>query len=573
MISTTPHAKVIIYNYIDRTGGNGGFMGSSISNEVEVIELDQSLVSISTTKHKSNPSGQFEVVLAPDYNWLTAISPGSWLSIHLSPNPIESGEEYYEYNLKMIGRVDSVRTAIGVDQNTGARITRFVVVGRDWGQVFESLMYFDQAASTGSDDHIAQITKAIVDFKLPNLFEGDGLASTTEIVNWIIALWGRKSPSAAITAAGMRSDRFSPTSHFVLPSQLAKNILQSDYVGKLSSVVNIKTGSSNLADMIGTVPGKLVSYDTYKDNNESYGAVYPEMFIGTHNIWQMLNSHCGDVVNELIAELRWDGNSTPNFALYKRVRPFAISSSLSISGLSNLTNTGPNTDKVKSSFFDVRRVNIDKDRIVAIDAGTNWLDRINFIEVMPNVSWVSHQGDETAPTVAIMSKKNAAILDVESFKREGLKPMIRDTSFLPITGSNKGLDFYGLTQWLPVLREWYFNTHKMLNGSISIMGMDSYIGVGDNIFMDASTLGSYPYVWKQGTTTVNGAGFLAHVESIAHRFEVGQDGARSFITTINFVRGIFTNDRGTKLLDPDSFGIDSDSSKIDKANEDIPNSY
>ena len=41
---------------------------------------------------------------------------------------------------------------------------------------------------------------------------------------------------------------------------------------------------------------------------------------------------------------------------------------------------------------------------------------------------------------------------------------------------------------------------------------------------------------------------LAHVESVSHNFVIGEDGARTYTTTIQFVRGIFVKSRDSKEL-------------------------
>src|SRR5690606_13275780 len=90
-------------------------------------------------------------------------------------------------------------------------------------------------------------------------------------------------------------------------------------------------------------------------------------------------------------------------------------------------------------------------------------------------------------------------------------------------------------------------------------GLSDYIQVGDNIMMEASVLGA-PFNKAQVSGNTGGgmlqattppqptAFLLAHVEQIEHNFEIDQEtGARSFITTVRFVRGIITDNNGNLL--------------------------
>jgi hypothetical protein len=106
----------------------------------------------------------------------------------------------------------------------------------------------------------------------------------------------------------------------------------------------------------------------------------------------------------------------------------------------------------------------------------------------------------------------------------------------------------------------------MLNGSISTIGQDQYIQIGDNILIPAKVLGaSYNYSSKENEDYLAGQDLylLAHVESISHNALVDPNGARSFITDIQFVRGIMVSTLG---LDGDiNTTLDQDRYKMNGA--------
>ena len=71
-----------VITYRDRKGSSSIGVPSDEVDQVIVNTL--SLKSINTSKSKASPAGQFEIRLAPTKNWVTAITPGSWLAILMS---------------------------------------------------------------------------------------------------------------------------------------------------------------------------------------------------------------------------------------------------------------------------------------------------------------------------------------------------------------------------------------------------------------------------------------------------------------------------------------------------------
>lgn len=572
---TTPQAEVIVYNYKDRAGSSTKSSLSSfapISSDVEVIRLKTSVISISTSKTKSQPAGTFQIILAPTYNWLSVLSPGSWLTIHMVKDSYSPGVKDIDPNdmraLKMIGRIDSVRAAVTADQSTGARNTVFYVTGRDWGQVFESYLYIDPAAFYQKDDSLSSISKLSFDTIAGEYWAKDGYSTTTGLMNFILEIWGKRSQRDLLAGSGLSGDRYQPLQDFILPRELSAVLGGSDSPFRVSSL-----SSSKLSELISIKSGTLVSKDTYEDQQETAGQPSPHALIGNNQLWAILHAHSCDVVNEIIADLRWEGNR-PSFTLYKRVKPFSLSPSSGFNPrqLVDLAFSGSgNAKKISSSFFNVRQVIIDKDDVISLDAGNNWQDRINFIEVLPSQSFITIPGDKVTSALMPQIKNDSALLDAPSFPREGLKPLLFRTEYVPL--KDKTPDVNAIKDWLPVIKSWYFDAHKTLNGTISFIGQSNYIGVGDNIVVDSSVLGQAPMVAGQNQLGGEASTLVAHVESVTHSFQVLGDGSRTFTTSIAFVRGVIGNADATALLDESSFGIDSRADALPINSEKIPNSY
>jgi hypothetical protein len=233
------------------------------------------------------------------------------------------------------------------------------------------------------------------------------------------------------------------------------------------------TASVNFSQIIDRQDGVLSSYDTYSgDNKESNGFPDPASMYKVNSFWQILTDNCNPVVNELVTDMRW-GDGKCNLCLYKRVKPFLNRSNFEGSDQ-------PQVQKNLSKFSNVRRVKIDLEDVVSINAGTNWRDKFNFIEIRP-------QPQLNQTNFDTMVKVQSQVVDRKAYERDGFKPLMQTAYYMPFNGSEPAP--LEALQWKYLMREWYFNTHLMLNGSVTFIGQNQYIQVGDNIQIDSTVLG------------------------------------------------------------------------------------
>lgn len=542
-VKTNPTAGLVIYNYKDRGGAN--YISSQTTDKYYITG---SIISISTSKSKVNPAGTFEIKLAPTKNWISLISVGSWLEIHMSPQVItrDNLDESSKKTLKMIGVIDSVRTNVSVNQSTGARQTEYILIGRDWGAALESYLYIDSAVVTREDDALSLALK--VGYKS---FFGDVKNekfiqkwSTLSLINKIINVWGVE-PALATLSAIDNTVRFAPIAEFVLPDGLSEKI---DNGGKKS-----------LASSIDVVSGRLSGYNKYTQSEvESIGFIDVQRLIGTNTVWQLLSVHCNNIVNELVADLNWkDGSDKPIFTLYKRIKPFWLPDQKAKKD-KNESDPDP---KIISSFLNVKKIPIKKELVLSLNAGDNTRDIINFIELTASLPPGIFPSESQRIGVSASIKYKGAVYDPASFARHGIKPLFLSTNFFPVDRKNV-VDFKLVLSWLPVFKKWFFDCHKMLNGTISIIGKSDYIAVGDNILIDSEVFGDLNYINGQLGGSPSDFKVLAHVESVSHTFSYIDNRSRNFITNITFTRGIITNSDGTEQIDSDSFAIDTKSTSM-----------
>lgn len=550
-----PQAVVLVYNYLDRQGDYN--LKVNRRDSIERVHLVSDLIEVQTSKSKSQPAGTFAIRLAPTYNWVTKLTPGSWLSIHMTPN--YSGnyldlENYDSKHLKMIGRIDTVQMQISVNQETGARETSYVVSGRDWGQVFDSTLYIDPAAAISGDSPLSQILRAGFDKKIVQ--ENDLQLSTTNLLKFFIDIWGiqgnfpkfKETYRPQTEGTPLNVDKLIPEAKFYLPKEL---------VSAMSLQKSKGSRSNTIANNINLQVGKLIGIDKYDGIGGETGG-FPDLgsVLGGNSLWQIFNAHCGGVVNELVTDFRWDQNSLA-LTLYKRVKPFLLE-------MNSETNKGQGK-KISSSFFYLQKTHINSDLIINLQAGTNWRDKVNFLEILPGITTTIPGFGNIQPMVKASGSSEG---DTVSFGRDGFKPLLFTSKAIPFEGGTPVSPLgEKMAEWIPVVKQWYFNTHKMLNGTVVISNQEDYISVGSNISIDGD-LFSQSYHVAGDTSRGKNIKLLAHVENVTNSFTVGNDGARNFTTTVSFVRGVYTDPKCKKLLNgSESYGIDNDEKKLKQDND------
>lgn len=545
---TTPHAAIIVWNYDNRLGVDPSD-DSSINTVNETIISTVSCVSIQTSKSKSQPAGSFQVVLAPNRDWISQITTGSWCVILMSNSPITEAQiRNADPNyVKMIGKIESVRADVVVGDD-GARQTKYVMSGTDWGYIFNNVLYIDNLIAAANDPVNQGNTIAVA---LQKQLFGDGnTPESFKVADNLVALLGIfGSSSPGLDAASNAINRINKSIYdFLIPNEMAR------YFNFLDGDGNVNQ-STKLSDLLGLQVGKLTSYDTYDDTNEAYGFIDPFSLQGTNTFWQILMDNSNPALNELYNEIDWmegnDGQVGPSLTIFNRIKPFSYRSDLS---------TSDQTAKLRSPFTLLKTHVIDNVTVMNVNAGTNWRDKYNFVEVRPLFQDFAILGNWTG------QKSQGS--DPVAFNREGFRPLIVGTKQFPVdpTKSSNGATFSAdyLTSWVALLKEWFFDTHKLLNGTLTMRGSTEYIGVGNNILFEAALINPTMNINSGANQNTNTNYILAHVESVENSFTVTEDGARTYVTTIQFVRGIVVNKSDNNYTIVGDGSLDSIASSMTK---------
>lgn len=550
----TPHAMLLVWNYVDRisswnagaTTDTAGSVTPGTVNAVEpVIISTVSLQSISTVKQKAAPGGQFTIKLAPTKNWVSTLSPGSWCALLMSQEKITEADvkRVDPRKLKMFGRIQSVRTSMNIDQDSGARITSYTVIGEDWGAIYTNKIYLDPLAINESDKTVggAAFLEATKLFTRPTNQE---LPSSTNLVQSLISFWGQSSENIIKTQqkGDLKDVKVAAQRQFTLPQAVA-------------TYLNLKVDSgspTNMADVALShlQAGILQSNGSYDIKTlDSIGYFKPQDLAGLNTIWSLMNEHCNPVLNELFCDLDFEGDAAGGASAllrtWKRIKPFCISKANEdrISGDEYLNSITP-------EFPWLEKTSIPGDQVIAFEAGTNWRDKYNFAEIRLSEAYRGESLDN-------FIKLESQIYDDNAFQREGFRPIFETArAFIPFKENSDAQAAESITLWKYLLKEWYFDLHRMLNGTLTLIGQSRHIKVGQNILVPVRALsetGNFNEANAQGLATH----ILAHVEAISHNFTVDTNGARKFVTTINFVRGIFTDSQG-RVINNASIGSAED---------------
>lgn len=511
----TPHAAVKIWNYVDRINVNGASPGQGNVVKEEIISTI-SLMSIQTSKSKGDPVGTFSFVLAPTRNWTATITPGSWCVIMMSNKALtkESFKHADKDLVKMIGKIISVRVDVSVD-NDGARQTRYLVSGQDWGHVLNNILYVDplisdQLVSKESDGNA--LYKALI----KTILNEKGIPLLNNIATNLYTLLGLFGKPIDVPD----ESRLPKATHSLLmPSQMVDFFQFVDKKGKAGQ-------QSEISKIITLKTGKLEENGTYKGVGfgDGLGWIDPYALVGSHTLWQILQDNSNYALNEMLTEINWLDNG-PQLTLYNRIKPFSFQAKPAPGAATSL----------RSKFQYIPTNVIDNETVISINAGTSWQDKFNFIEIKPDMqefkvfdNWVKQKSQ-------VRSSRDV-------FNREGFRPLIFSIKQVPTDVKNdtvEKLNINKLSSWLRLIKEWYFDSHRLLNGQLTMTGSTEYIPVGNNIMFDAGLLNITPN-YNSESSQKEKIYVLGHVESVQHNFSVNND-TRTYQTIVRFVRGVLVN--------------------------------
>jgi len=514
-IFNTPQAKVILWNYKKRLTPDV-FTDIAKTNEVEKVDLTNHVINFQTTKAKSS-KGTFQIQLDPSYNWQGLITTGSWIVLMATNRESIDQEVVNPKSFLMIGKITDVRYAMQILDN-GARASTFYISGEDWSAVFDTKVYFDPALMPQTVDKLSGPAQQLLILmsELSSIYNKQSLPTTSDLFKGILGLFSSQLSSIADSVENTINVELAAGGQLLIPTP----VLEFLQLESSASGINFLLGDTGIKLYEGNLSGK----DQYSNEDPTCTLLDLQSLFGTNSFLSILQNVGNVVINEMFPETHFN-NGKFEFALYKRCRPFCLRDV-----------SDENLAPFVSRFDNLPFTLIPDENIRVFSAGTNNQDRYNFIEVMPAQQFTGMPGYANAV------KNSAQVTEPASVARDGFKPMIVTTKHVMMTDNKLVLSIDKLIGWKNILKEWYWNSHGVLNGSISFIGVNDFIGVGQNILFTAKVLGGAISKEQTDETMI-----LAHVESIQHHVSL-ENSARSYYTTVNFVRAVLADSEGKILL-------------------------
>jgi hypothetical protein len=593
------HASVIVWNFKHKINGLPNSAPTSDGSAEECFLKDDkfkpdevnkriisanSIISISTSKSKTASPGGFEIKLAPTKNWLKLLTNGSWVAILMSNKALmqEDFDKASAESLRFVGRIDSVRLAIG--NMNGVPSTEYIVTGTDWSSIFNVPIYIDRAVFVNNADTLT-LTKRFLSIAEKEGYRLDRNSypyySTNNMCNFIFAFLSGKAYETIKPSKEEQADN--------ALSQDAMNVwklIQSLYQdvkvsipNEVSAYLGMDTSDTTAFSKVSRFYGILngnTSNDPIKDTeNHNYDSTDDcsisiftnDFWHGLKTPWEMFSTLANLQINEVFAELVWN-EKVPKFGFFKRIKPFFINDKdhamyKKVEGLNA---------NIISNYKDLSHVYVPREAVLNIDVGFDNENRFNFIEVQP---YTSVSSAET------YSKISQRLMQEDAFKREGVKAgNFTFYGSIRKKGEKDGLISPIDTKNFKFLfAEWYFNNHLYFNGTLAIKGIDKPIVVGHNIVFDFNIFGFKEDTFIKSTkdSTYKGPFYcLAHVETVSHSFTVTDTGVRMYHTSIHFTKGIIIDSTYKFVKDEDRqvvSCIDLEAQDIETSTTDVDNVY
>jgi len=486
--------------------------------ETNVLPVAGDILSCSVTKTKERASGSWEMTLAPRKNYHALLHPGDHVLIWMNRSPNRTGDNSVKSGFKTWGVVTSVRVQRQTAAN-GAKTTRYVISGEDFGKFFETDIYFNPVMAENLKDQFATLyptLDALVDFhstpgenahKLLNAFMGT-----------------------------LNRDRLTPIADATTPNKvfLMPGAITSFFKGNAST-----SGSINgfLQRHIGRAT--YVDGSTTPELSDLPGLQFIQVDTGNKfTTWSILKTYSNPTMNEMFVELRPDaaGDTLQPTIVIRQIPYTSTKAASELKGVPVTTFTSIPRFQVPESF------------IISEDIGRSDEMRCNYLQLFGN--GIAQSGG--ADNIVFQTLMGNFAVDNLSVARHGVNAMLPQTSAdirwsgqlgaaleQGVTGDDpkalqKYFRFSGIgpasahandisyvPEWTQIQADWWLRAHLLETGTFHMHGIEEPIGIGDNLEIVRD----------------DGSHELHHIQTYTHSYSVSPEGLKTFRTTVATVRG------------------------------------
>lgn len=490
---------------------------ATIANQPLVVENDCIQLSVSDSKSVLTPS-MTATLLLTDVNYETDVSPGDFVFVNMlnweseARRVADNARNMQAINgvddgFKGFFKVQSVRKSLMTDPQSGTKFYAVKITGFAFTE-FNNSIYFNPYLIDKSDQNLLLFTSQLnIDWS--SIQSDKGLNDIQQIVKALIQCFigtgftdqGRKVQDGTILSAN---------THFYMPQGVG-NLLGLDGLESAKDAYNflfgIQSYSANQNQTLaqGMTPTGISPDATDSDRFmlipgspvEGVSVTRPEYW-NQVKAWSILNQFTNAPLNELYTCFRISPNGSVMPTMVFRQIPFT-------------TDNFDSGSYSVTKFMNVPRWNIDPALAFSFDLGKDEVARINFVQYFGR-SVNGPAGYDISDEIA----KQNYLYDIDDVKRNGLKPYVVTSEFdRTPTGDSQGT--FRSPGWAKIVGDALIGGHLKLSGTISFVGIPEPIAVGDNLQFD---------------------NVVYHIEQVMHVAMIGQDGKKTFRTTITVSNGV-----------------------------------
>jgi len=536
----TPEWLLAFVPFLRRDTKNGS-RPDSVEDAVAMqapIVVAGDCVALNTSESKGTPAGSLQAVLrGGNINYAAAVAPGDYVFAWMSSDPdvirmderaARAGRQCNGWNsgLKFFGRVSSVRERLTADPASGVKQLVYTVAANSF-QELTTQVYFNPVLFQGDrkTSFINDLSSMWINYVGP-----DGMSNSQDLVKLFLNIFMGTGPQGR--AKYMGDMMKTPNAALVVPmavaAMLGRHRSKEKPTHKYTDILDVIMGVqkySSPATGGGENPWARLQPDMPSGHARlrqkvlarkvsGSNVAIPDVF-ASNPVWSILKSYSNEVVNELFTATRTDGEGSIVPTLVHRQIPFTTPEY--INRLSGRAKPLPGKLVAQTaaarrftSFFELPRWRPDPGSVCDSDLGRTDAARINFVQIWGTSNAIERANASQADQVT----RGNYFQDGNDIRRSGLRPRIATSYFDFFAPASDGSNAPVWTQWCA---DWVVNGNLKTNGSVTMLGVDEPIAIGDN------------FEWL---------GVVYHIEQVTHTCQISADGTRSFRTTVSLSNGL-----------------------------------
>jgi len=501
-----------------------------------VVYNDAISVNVSYNKSSICPSMQ-AILLSGDINYSTAVAPGDFVFVNMVNWETKAQEirdraiagkpiNKFADGFKGVFKVQTVSRNLTTSPE-GVKSYTFNVTASGFTEL-NTVLYYNPALAKELAGKPAAVAFPIL---FGDFFTGQGNIIRDAGVNAIDLFAMTLGASHRVDNANLKSiGDFNYTIPKLVASLLGKTKAQ--YVNELYNLlVGIWTKSSvtnspqkgfnpNFSEYSSCKSGNVFTAPSFKlgyTENQSYlqgwYVLNPQDWNGK-TVHSIFSNYTNEKINEMYTSYRVDPSVDAVVpTIIVRQKPFTNPNFKFDSGVTSVPT---------SNFLDLPRWKISPDLVLSYSFSKNDALRINFVQVYTRQYSVPPE-----VSFAQQLKDGNYQINTADINRHGVRSyMTTSDADFPA----KDIKTSSALSWTNLVNDWVSHGHLKETGTISLVGIQDPIAVGDNVEFN---------------------GVVYHIESISHQFQVNNRGHKMFRTNLSLTYGIDISSDSNNLLYPE----------------------